>query len=193
MIPKNEHFLPLCYARSARPVILRSHGVMYNAFVRRKGTVSTLPEVLRRNGYRTGAFVHALVLDSRFGLEEGFDTYADTYTEKTFARTFLMKLGLYGLFARHDHSLGLHVNEFALPWMTRGGRKPFFAWVHYFDAHEPCNPPAELRRRFTKGMTSRIDPSRFRASDLTNGSVHLKQTLCATHHTEVLIETKRFS
>jgi arylsulfatase A-like enzyme len=148
---------------------LRSHGITHNAVIRRGGTETTLPGILRMNGYRTGAFVHALVLDSRFGLEKDFDVYADTYTEKTFRRMLLMKLGLTGLYARHDHSLALHVNELALPWVIAGGRKPFFAWVHYFDPHEPYNPPEEFRRRFIEGMTSRIDPASFRGSDINEG------------------------
>ena len=41
----------------------------------------TLATVLKRAGYRTGAFVGAFVLDARFGLSRGFDDYDDRYPQ----------------------------------------------------------------------------------------------------------------
>ena len=35
--------------------------------------------VLREAGYDTAAFVGAYVLDRRFGLDQGFDTYVDDF------------------------------------------------------------------------------------------------------------------
>ena len=37
----------------------------------------TLAEVLKEEGYATGAFVGTFTLDSRFGLAQGFDVYDD--------------------------------------------------------------------------------------------------------------------
>ncbi len=55
------------------------HGVRDNGgFFVRDETV-TLAERLREQGYRTGAFVGAYVLDSRWGLNQGFDTYDDEF------------------------------------------------------------------------------------------------------------------
>ena len=39
----------------------------------------TLAEVLSGEGYRTGAFVGAFVLDSRWGTNQGFDRYFDEF------------------------------------------------------------------------------------------------------------------
>ena len=39
----------------------------------------TLAEVLKARGYRTGGFVGAYVLDSKWGLNQGFDTYVDDF------------------------------------------------------------------------------------------------------------------
>src|SRR5207247_3527602 len=41
------------------------------------GEMATLATSLRGAGYRTGAFVGSFVLDARFGLNRGFDTYDD--------------------------------------------------------------------------------------------------------------------
>src|SRR6185436_12907798 len=44
------------------------HGVRNNSLFRLGDNVPTLAGVLKSNGYRTGAFVGAFVLDARFGL-----------------------------------------------------------------------------------------------------------------------------
>ena len=60
-----------------------AHGVEENS----KSVVSpefeTLAEILKSEGYTTGAFVGAFPLDSRFGLNQGFDVYDDYYPSHT--------------------------------------------------------------------------------------------------------------
>ena len=54
----------------------RTHGVRDNGrFVLAPETV-LVSEVLREAGWRTAAFVGSFVLDARFGLDQGFETYA---------------------------------------------------------------------------------------------------------------------
>lgn len=95
------------------------------------GGVATLAEVFRDHGYRTGAFVSALVLDARYGLERGFDEYNDD-------------LGTHEAIERKAD----RVTDAALDWLGKSSQKPFFAWVHYFDAHSPYVPPAPFREQF---------------------------------------------
>jgi len=38
------------------------------------------------------------------------------------------------------------VTDRALEWLRSAKQAPFFAWVHYYDAHQPYEPPAEFRR-----------------------------------------------
>ena len=56
-----------------------THGVRDNGgfFVEEKTT--TLAERMKEGGYTTGAFVGAWVLDSRWGLDQGFDLYSDRF------------------------------------------------------------------------------------------------------------------
>ena len=55
-----------------------AHGVRDNGVVfAPQASAPTLARRLRDAGYRTGAFVGAYVLDRRFGLADGFDTYDD--------------------------------------------------------------------------------------------------------------------
>jgi hypothetical protein len=57
------------------------HGVRDNAGFRFPKDEETLATRLSARGYRTGAFVSAFTLDSRFGLERGFDVYDDRFAD----------------------------------------------------------------------------------------------------------------
>lgn len=71
------------------PITLPSHSSIFTGLnptkhnVRENGTFRlgdseiTLAEVLKENGYTTGAFIGSFPLDSRFGLNQGFDFYDD--------------------------------------------------------------------------------------------------------------------
>src|SRR6185295_2902986 len=55
------------------------HGVRDNAGFRFPADQETLATRLKKRGYRTAAFVSAFPLDSRFGLDRGFDVYDDRF------------------------------------------------------------------------------------------------------------------
>jgi arylsulfatase A-like enzyme/Flp pilus assembly protein TadD len=98
----------------------------------------TLAEVLRDNGYATAAFIGSAVLDSRFGLNQGFDTYFDN-----FEFTRLDEANLDRMERRGDQVM----NE-ALRWLERSPHRPFFLWVHLYDPHHPYTPPEPYARRY---------------------------------------------
>jgi choline-sulfatase len=109
-----------------------AHGVRDNGVVF-KGQSPPLARALRDTGYRTGAFVGAYVLDRRFGLSDGFDTYDDRIRRDP------------NLGARLEaERRGSEVVDAALPWMAQV-TGPFFLWVHLYDPHAPYDPPAEYR------------------------------------------------
>jgi choline-sulfatase len=114
------------------------HGVRLNAEYRLGRGETTLAERLRDRGYETAAFVSAFVLDARYGLDQGFDSYDDR-VEAGRGTAFPS-----GTIERPAD----RVTEAALLWLEgrRPGR-PFFAWVHYFDPHAPYKPPAEVAAR----------------------------------------------
>ena len=92
----------------------------------------TLARVLRDNGYRTGAFVGAYVLDRRFGLADGFDVYDDHVPRDPSAGARL-----------EAERRGGEVVDAALAWL-RDVPRPFFLWIHLYDPHAPYTPPAEF-------------------------------------------------
>lgn len=108
------------------------HGLITNGRGRLDASVPTLAESLQRAGYDTAAFVASFVLHSKFGLERGFDTYDDdmTNTEPT----------EHGLHRQRD---GKRVVDLAVNWLGQPRRKPFFCWVHLYDAHFPYQSHAD--------------------------------------------------
>jgi arylsulfatase A-like enzyme/Tfp pilus assembly protein PilF len=104
-------------------------GVRDNGTFVLSGHFTTLAEVLSRKDYTTGAFVATFVLDSRFGLDQGFEVYDDNMGSQDQQSAFLWPE------RRADA-----VNDTALKWFSRV-REPFFAFVHYYDPHDPYTPP----------------------------------------------------
>lgn len=86
----------------------------------------TLATQFKKHGYHTGAFVASFVLDSRYGLERGFDVYEDDMG-KTSNRSSPMDWQIPGKL----------VTDRAMTWLKSIKKKPFFCWVHYYDAHDP--------------------------------------------------------
>jgi arylsulfatase A-like enzyme/thioredoxin-like negative regulator of GroEL len=114
------------------------HGVRENAGFRFPAGTETLATRLGRAGYRTGAFVSGFPLDSRFGLDAGFEAYEDSFADGRTAVDF-----------RLPERRGDETARLAARWIaeTPAGR-PWFAWVHLYDPHTPYLPPPELARRF---------------------------------------------
>jgi arylsulfatase A-like enzyme len=57
------------------------HGVHDNLKYQLNDSNVTLAEILKDNGFATGAVISAFILDSRFGLDQGFDDYDDEFEE----------------------------------------------------------------------------------------------------------------
>jgi len=116
------------------------HGVRANGLFRLGDTLPTLATILKSQGYRTGAFVGAFVLDARFGLNRGFDVYDDRYGEKHAGED------TEGAERRAEE-----VIKPATEWIAQRSatgdqpsavsHQPFLAWIHLYDPHEPYRAP----------------------------------------------------
>lgn len=98
----------------------------------------TLAKIFHASGYATGAVVASAVLDSRFGLNSGFDFYYDNFD---FSR--LQESNLDAM----ERPANQVVDE-ALKWLAGRKTGPFFLWIHLYDPHYPYNPPAPYDKRF---------------------------------------------
>jgi arylsulfatase A-like enzyme/tetratricopeptide (TPR) repeat protein len=143
-------------ARSCVPLTLPSHvSMMTGLFPSRHGvhdngayvaaeSLTTLAEKLQAHGYRTSAFIGAFPLESRFNLDQGFDYYGDYFDGPAH-----MGGPTAGTIASmsSERPADAVTAEF-LAWFPRFGAEPFFSWIHYFDPHQPYEPPASYALRY---------------------------------------------
>ena len=112
------------------------HGVRTNGVARLPRAIDTLPERFQSMGYRTGAFVAAFVLDRRYGLDQGFETYDDRLRPGP------------GGFAVAERP-ATSVLSAALTWLRKPGGGPWLCWVHLFEPHTPYVAPARSGDPYT--------------------------------------------
>ncbi|MGA9800086.1 MAG: sulfatase-like hydrolase/transferase [Terriglobales bacterium] len=130
-------------AYTAVPVTLPSHTVIFTGTYpmlsgmhdfsanRLSPQQPTLATVLKQNGYVTGAVIGAAVLDSRFGLNQGFDFYYDHFDFSRLEESNLDEM----------ERPGNVVADLALDWLGKNSQKKFFLWMHLYDPHFPYRPP----------------------------------------------------
>ena len=117
------------------------HGVRDNTGFTLPETVPTLAELLKQAGYATAAFVGAYPLDSRYGLDQGFDVYDDDFPRGSNPSEFVIA-----------ERRGDRVIAPALAWWRSQGSsepgKPRFLWVHLYDPHASYDPPEPFKSRY---------------------------------------------
>jgi len=101
-----------------------------------------LPDLLKAQGYHTGAFVGSLILDPLDGTAPGFDRGFEVYD----AGFHLRRHGM-DRYKSVERRAGDVVNH-ALAWLSQLPNGPFFLWVHLYDAHDPYDPPPPFKARF---------------------------------------------
>ncbi len=113
----------------------KDHGVRENGRILRSEPALPQPLAARLAGagYRTAAFVSGFPLAKTFGLAPGFETYDDDFGAGRAERSAQ---------ATTERVLGYLQGNAPAP-----GR-PLFLWVHYYDPHDPYEPPEPFRSRF---------------------------------------------
>lgn len=133
------------------PITLPSHATMLTGLdpqahgVRNNGTFVldpkhvTLAELLKGEGYATGAVIGAVPLEGHYGLDQGFDSYDDKLPAAA---------------SDHDQQQrrASEITDLTLSWIKahvdRAPAQPFFHFSHYYDAHYPYAPPEPYRSNF---------------------------------------------
>jgi arylsulfatase A-like enzyme/cytochrome c-type biogenesis protein CcmH/NrfG len=87
-------------------------------------------ELLQAKGYVTSAFIGAYVLHSKWGINQGFDTYSDSFD------------------VEYDRNTGIEIEKRAgevlgdaRQWLLENKDDTFFTWIHLFDPHAPYEAP----------------------------------------------------
>lgn len=114
------------------------HQVHNNGFYALDGQIPTLAEVFQRAGYKTGAFVASFTVDSRFGLDRGFQAYDDNFGSEEILKNF-----------RSERRAGEVVEAF-IPWLNATLGREIFAWIHFYDPHLPYDPPSPFKESFAE-------------------------------------------
>jgi arylsulfatase A-like enzyme/Tfp pilus assembly protein PilF len=110
------------------------HGVRNNGNFYLADRFETLATVLAAHGYRTAAFVSSFVLDRRYGLSRGFESYDDRMQG---AQSQIVSLEAERRGDRTAEALSRWLDQYA----SSPNRQPFFAWLHLYDPHEPYRAP----------------------------------------------------
>jgi len=117
----------------------RRHGVRQNLTHYLPEDVPTLAEWLSVAGYRSAAFVSAVVLEGRYGFDQGFEVYDDDLRSEV-TRGITPTLTERPAAATADR---------ALAWLDAlGDNQPYFLWVHFFDPHLPYSPPSPWAEKY---------------------------------------------
>jgi arylsulfatase A-like enzyme/Flp pilus assembly protein TadD len=115
------------------------HGVHDNNGYQLGESNITLAEILNEKGFSTAGFISAYVLDSQFGIDQGFETYNDRFEEE---------LNSNGI----DERRAEEVSRLAMKWLDGHKTQPFFMFLHYFDPHMKYDPPEPFASEFSNNL-----------------------------------------
>ena len=115
------------------------HGVHDNADYRLADSHVTIAEILKEQGFATAAFISAIVMKSKYGLDQGFDLYNDHFDQSLETVTV-------------PHRRGDEVSKYALKWLEQHHREPFFLFLHYYDPHWEYQPPEPYASKYADDL-----------------------------------------
>jgi arylsulfatase A-like enzyme len=138
----------------------REHKVEWNSGL--DDRYPTIPEVLRRHGYRTAAFTgNSDWFSRRVGFGRGFMHFEDYFYSGTdmFVRTVVGRMlaersfiGRVGVSVKpryhKERRRAPIINSAAVRWVRGEADRPFFLFVNYYDVHEPYEPVGPYRQKF---------------------------------------------
>ncbi|MHC5060244.1 MAG: tetratricopeptide repeat protein [Planctomycetota bacterium] len=113
------------------------HGVHNNGDYQLKQSNITLAQILKQNGFTTGGIVSALVLDSKYGIDRGFDTYNDEFENERDTTCRIVE------------RTGDETSRCAVNWLQQNKDEKFFLFLHYFDPHADYLPPEPFASKYS--------------------------------------------
>lgn len=120
------------------PITLPSHASMfyslpphrlqiYNNGQIQKVSWPSVTQLLKRNGFATGAVISLGVLKAEFGLDKGFDRYIENFKPY--------------LWTKHADEVNQEAFRLIPQTLQEKPGEKYFFWIHYSDPHEPYFPP----------------------------------------------------
>ena len=97
---------------------------------------ATIPSLLKKEGYATGAAVSAYVLRGSTGLAAAFDSYEDVMDSSE------------GASAGELQRSGTRTLAVSEKWIDANRGRPFFFMLHLYEPHAPYDPPEPFRSEY---------------------------------------------
>jgi arylsulfatase A-like enzyme len=107
--------------------------------------VPTLPEIMRRYGYRTAAFYTHIFVSSIYGFDRGYDHYEEFDITREFEEG--------------KQPIAGEVLEKVFPWLEQNHDRPFFLAVHIFDPHAEYHPPPPYDKLYGRDYQGEVTGS----------------------------------
>lgn len=132
--------------RSQAPWTLPSHMSVFTSLTPTQNSVDnlnmilpqsipTLAELLQEAGYNTAALVNNGQMKAHWGFSRGFDTWREFEVDTPEGNCD-------------------HISSQALAWLSKAPQdKPYFLFLHYYDAHDPYSAPDEFRKKMGTTLT----------------------------------------
>ncbi len=125
----------------------------------------TLSEVLSAQGFATGGFIGAFILDRPYGFAQGFETFASGFGRVDSGAE------------ANAERLGSAVVDDAVRWLAAvPPQRPFFGWVHLYDAHVGYRPPPPFEQNYD-GELAFVDQQVGRLVEAVRSAGALDKTL----------------
>ncbi len=114
------------------------HGVHNNGTDFLPSGEQTLAEVMKNEGFETYAVVSSYELQSKSGLNQGFDTYDDSLDDSVIIHNLQTAIAADRVFARFQ------------AWLGQSPSPKFMAWIHFSDPQGPYKLPPEYAKLYEK-------------------------------------------
>ena len=111
------------------------HGVHNNNGYKLDDSNVTIAEILKDNGFVTGAIVGSIILDSKYGIDQGFDFYDDNFQEER-SPIFILERQ-----AEETRRLGCD-------WLEKNQNENMFLFLHFYDPHRSYDAPEPYKDTF---------------------------------------------
>ena len=135
------------------------HGIYNNNFVLHED-MSTLPEILKPEGYHTAFFVSNFVLVGELsGCDQGFDIYDDRLEDQELNRT------------NYERSAAGTLKAI-LEWLENKPPQPFLLMVNLIDPHGPYLPPKRFRDLYKSKEKRILDRRKIFSYQMVDGSLN---------------------
>ncbi len=111
------------------------HGVHDNRGYKLSDSNVTLAEILRDNGFVTGAIVGSIILDSKYGMDQGFDFYDDNFQKERFP-------------IHIPERQAEETERIACQWLEQHQKENMFLFLHFYDPHRSYDAPEPYKNMF---------------------------------------------